>query len=262
MIVQIDRDDDPRLESFRHVGDPEWLKQAGLFVGEGRLVVERLIGDGRYEIESILVTPAAFRALETRLTIASAVFVADQRLVNGVTGFNFHRRCLAIVKRPPADLSLSVFSSARRLIALEGVGNPDNIGGIFRSVLALGADGVILDPAAGDPLYRKAVRTSMGASLRVPFVRASPWPDCLELLRRQGFTIGALAPRGASTIDDFAERLPSNARVVLVAGAEGSGLSDAVESMSDVTVRIPIDPRSDSLNVVVAISIALHRIAR
>jgi tRNA G18 (ribose-2'-O)-methylase SpoU len=162
LIEQIDREDDPRLQSYRHVGDPHWLRHHDLFVAEGRLVVQRLIDHGQYEIVSILVTLAARRALESRLPPALTVYIADQQAVNGVTGFNFHRGCLAIVRRPIA-MRLSIFSDAHTVVVLEGIGNPDNIGGIFRSAAALGADGVILDPTSGDPLYRKAVRTSMGA---------------------------------------------------------------------------------------------------
>ena len=260
MIQQIDREDDSRLQSYQHVGDPQWLRLNELFVAEGRLVVQRLIDDGRYDIVSALVTPAALRALESRLTSAWPVYVAEQQIVNGVTGFNFHRGCLAIVRRP-VPVPLAAFSRARTVVVLEGVGNPDNIGGIFRSAAALGADGVILDPTSGDPLYRKAVRTSMGAVLSVPFTRVQTWPDALETLRDMGFTVAALTPSGASTVDELSPSALAGSRLALVAGAEGAGLSDDAQRRADVTVRIPIDPRSDSLNVVVAVSIALHRCA-
>lgn len=257
MIVQIDRDHDPRLESYQHVGDPYWLRSHDLFVAEGRLVVQRLLDHGGYDIVSVLVTPAARRAIESSLTPALTVYVADQTVVNGVTGFNFHRGCLAIVRRPAA-IPLSTLSRARTVVVLEGIGNPDNIGGIFRSAAALGADGVILDPASGDPLYRKAVRTSMGAVLRLPFTRAQSWPDALDALREMGFTIVALAPDGSSTLDECVRSLRDGSRIALLAGAEGHGLSGDAQRRADVTVRIPIDPESDSLNVVVAVSIALH----
>jgi tRNA G18 (ribose-2'-O)-methylase SpoU len=258
LIEQIDREDDPRLQSYRHVGDPHWLRNHDLFVAEGRLVVQRLIDHPQYDIVSILVTPAARRALESSLTPALTIYVADQQAVNGVTGFNFHRGCLAIVRRPTA-IPLSSFADAHTVVVLEGIGNPDNIGGIFRSAAALGADGVILDPTSGDPLYRKAVRTSMGAVLRLPFTRAEPWPQALETLRDMGFTIVALTPAGSSTVDELATLSRPGSRIALLAGAEGSGLTDDARRRADVTVRIPIDPRSDSLNVVVAVSIALDR---
>jgi tRNA G18 (ribose-2'-O)-methylase SpoU len=256
LIDTIDREDDSRLVAYRHVGDPHWLNAHGLFVAEGRLVVERLLGLPGFAVESLLLTPAAQRALETLLPDDLAVYVSAQSIVNGITGFNFHRGCLALVRRPgPADLS--IFSGARRLVVLEGIGNPDNVGGIFRSAAALGVDGIVLDPDSGDPFYRKSVRTSMGAVLRLPFVRLDRWPDALDALH-EGFTLAALSPTGATTIDEFASALPAGAAVALLAGAEGAGLSRGAMAQADVTVRIPIDVRSDSLNVVMAVSIALH----
>jgi len=261
LISTVSREDDPRLESYRHVGEPAWLIQHGLFVAEGRLVVERLIEHGGFAVESVLSTPAAFRALEPRLDPAWLVLVAEPAIVEGITGFNFHRGCLALVRRPDPPLPLTAFAAAKRLVALEGIGNPDNIGGIFRSAAALGAGGVLLDPTCGDPFYRKAVRTSMGAVFRLPSTRVDPWLPGLAALDDMGFAIVALCPSGESTIDEFAASLPRNARLALLAGAEGSGLTPSAVAAAAVTLRIPVDPRSDSLNVVVAVSIALQRLA-
>jgi tRNA G18 (ribose-2'-O)-methylase SpoU len=255
----INREDDAGLETYRHVGDPRWLASQGLFVAEGRLVVERLLSHGGYTIESILLTPPALRALEPFLPAGVRLHVASQAVVNGVTGFNFHRGCLALVRRPAEAVTLERFATARRVIVLEGVGNPDNIGGIFRSAAALGGDGILLDPSSGDPWYRKAVRTSMGAVLRVPFARAEPWPGTLSVLRDMGFALAALTPSGDVTLDELRAALPADARMAFIAGAEGPGLTDAALAEARTTVRIPVDPRSDSLNVVVAVSIALSR---
>jgi tRNA G18 (ribose-2'-O)-methylase SpoU len=256
----IERADDPRLEPYRHVGDPRWLEAHGLFVAEGRLVLQRLIEGDRYAIESILVTPAALRAIEPVLTPNHTVHVAAQSIVNDVTGFNFHRGCLALARRPREQLPLSAFSDARRLVILEGVGNPDNVGGIFRTAAALHADGIVLDPTSGDPWYRKALRTSMGAVLRLPFARAEAWPDSLDSLRKMGFATVALSPSGSLTLDAFGDTLTGQGRIAILAGGEGAGLTTAATARADAIVRIPIDPRSDSLNVVVAVSIALFRL--
>ena len=149
LICHLSRQDDPRLQNYRHVGDPAWLEQHGLFVAEGAGLVscERSgslcrVRDraGGFVVDSVLVTPAALRALEPELDPAWLVLVADPSIVEGVTGFKFHRGCLALVRRPDTLLPLSAFAHARRLILLEAVGNPDNIGGIFRSATALGAD--------------------------------------------------------------------------------------------------------------------------
>ena len=258
MSESIERADDPRLAAYGRVGDHRWLEEQGLFVAEGRLVVERVIADRQYLVESVLVTPAALRALGPRLASAAPIYVVGQALLNSVTGFDFHRGCLALVRRPTVDVPLSAFRVARRLVVLEGVGNPDNIGGIFRSAAALGAGGVLLNRSSGDPLYRKAVRTSMGAVLRLPFARVDPWPQSLRTLRQMGFVIVALTPAGSLTLGEFSATLSRTARVALLAGAEGSGLSPAALGEADTTVRIPMDARSDSLNVVVAVSIALQ----
>ena len=272
MICHVTRDDDPRIQHYRHVGDAAWLEQHGLFVAEGRLVVERLLSlpgrelslpgreieHGGFAVESVLLTPAAFRALEPRLDSGLLVLVAEPSIVDGLTGVKFHRGCLALVRRPREPLALAAFAHARRLILLEAVGNPDNIGGVFRSAAALGADAILLDARCADPFYRKAVRTSMAAVLRLPSTCVDPWLPGLSTLRDIGFTMVALSPAGKLTIDDFAATLSSDARVALLAGSEGPGLSPATIAAADVTVRIPVDPRSDSLNVVVAVSIALH----
>ena len=255
----IDREDDPRLAPYGHVGDPRWLEARGLFVAEGRLVVERLLTHGGYRIASILLTPTAFAALGPAISSRDDVLVASQAIVNRVTGFNFHRGCLALVHRPePADLD-RVVAAARTLVVLEGVGNPDNVGGIFRSAIALGVGGVLLDPTSGDPWYRKALRTSMAAVLRLPFARVDPWPAELGRLRPLGFSLVALSPSGSITIDECAARLGGTSRVAFMAGSEGAGLSDAAMAQADMSVRIPVDPLTDSLNVVVAVSIALAR---
>lgn len=261
MIHRIDRLDDPRIAAYAQVGNPAWLRERGLFVAEGRLVVERLIEGARFEPVSLLLTPAALTALQPRLSVGQVdVFVAAQAILNGITGFNFHRGCLALARRG-LESSTATFAGFTRVVALEGVGNPDNVGGIFRSAAALGVDGILLDPSSGDPFYRKAIRTSMGAVLRVPFARLHQWPKDLIDLRRDRSVLVGLTPKAPVTIDDFAARSEAGG-FVLLAGAEGSGLSAAALDACDMLVRIPIAPHSDSLNVVVAVSIALQRLTQ
>lgn len=247
---------DPRVGEYAHVGDPAWLEANGLFVAEGRLVVRRLIADARFVVRSILASPAALASLDDlRAAITAPVYVCDQATLDGVTGINFHRGCLALARRGDA-LPLDALLDARVLVAMEAVGNPDNVGGIFRNALAFGA-GVLLDPTSGDPFYRKAIRTSMGASLRVRFARAERWPDDLRRLCEAGFTIVALTTaRDARDIHDVARDLEGS-RLVLLLGHEGEGLTKVAVAASDVRCRIPIDPASDSLNVAVAAGIAL-----
>jgi tRNA G18 (ribose-2'-O)-methylase SpoU len=152
-----------------------------------------------------------------------------------------------------------VLSTATVVVVLEAVANADNVGGVFRTAAAFGADGVLLSPSCCDPLYRKAIRTSMAATLRVPFARMEDWPHGLAALRARGFTIVGLTPRAeAQPLDIFAASRP--ARIVLLVGNEGAGLSREAEAAAERLVRIPIRPDVDSLNLVVATGIVLSRL--
>ena len=253
--------DDERLEPYRHVGSPDWLLARQLFVAEGRLVVQRLLAAGTHPIESILVTSAARHALEDELErFPGDVYVCDPIVLERVTGFNFHRGCLALARRGEARSAESL-AGGRRLVALEGVSNPDNVGGIFRAAAALGVDGILLDPLSGDPLYRKAIRTSMGAVLTLPWARAACWPGVLASFRDAGWRVVALTPSASAlAIAEYASTIETGSRLLLLAGAEGEGLWAAALDAADVCVRIPITHRVNSLNVVVAAAIALERL--
>jgi tRNA G18 (ribose-2'-O)-methylase SpoU len=246
------------LDDYALAADPVRLERAGLFVAEGRLVVERLLEGGRYDVHSVLVTPAAAAAMADVLARRPdvTVLVRDPSVLEATTGIDFHRGCLALARRPIDAVTLPELRG-RRLLAIEGVGNPDNIGGLFRTAFALGVDFVVLDAGAGDPLYRKAIRTSMGATLRLPCRRVEGWAATLVRVREIGFRILALTPHpDATPLGEVA--VDRRDRVVVLVGAEGSGLAPATLSAGVERVRIDIDPRADSLNVVVAAAIALH----
>lgn len=255
MIQPIDRLDDPRIATYARVGDPAWLRDHDLFVAEGRLVVRRLFDLRHYEVESVLVTVTAMASLGDALPDSATVYVAEQAVLDSTTGFNFHRGCLALVRRP-RPLDPRAFATMNRLVALEGIGNPDNVGGIFRNAAAFGVEGVLLDGTSGDPLYRKAIRTSMGGALIVPFARVKDWPGGMDTFKRAGFRVLALTPQAAARpIDEVARQ--NSERWILVAGSEGSGLSPVVLDTADELVRIPMVERFDSLNVTTAVGIAL-----
>ena len=261
-VVHISGPDDPRVVDYRDVGAHDRLRARGLFVAEGRLVVERLIDD-RFSIHSLLLNRAAWLAMAPRLTALASdvtVFVCDTQDFEELTGYDFHRGCLALAARPALRPMDAAIADARVLVLLEDVANAENVGSIFRNAAAFGADAVVLSHGCADPLYRKAIRTSMAATLQVPFAVAPSggWPSALMRLRQCGVQIVALT-LGEPAIDlaDFARGKRAD-RIALLVGAEGAGLSPESEALADVRVTIPIRSAVDSLNVSVATGIALH----
>src|SRR5262249_33999787 len=151
--------------------------------------------------------------------------LVPQQVMNEIAGFNIHRGCLAIGERPPRRSLVDLATNTRRLVAMERVGNADNVGAIFRNAAALGADGILMGPSCTDPLYRKAIRTSMAAALTMPFAAAHPWPGVLRDLHIEGWTVIAMTPAPtALPLADVAEIVRGQRTVVLV-GHEGEGLS-------------------------------------
>jgi tRNA G18 (ribose-2'-O)-methylase SpoU len=268
LIEQIDDPADPRLAHYRDIKDPHLRLRHGLFIAESREVIRRLFACGRFRPRSVLLTPAALAGLRDLLETADPqvrILLVAHDLVRGVVGFNFHRGCLAVGERgpEPAPASLLDPPGHRLLLVLDEVTNPDNIGAVFRNAMAFAADGVLLSPGSADPLYRKAIRVSIGASLTVPFARLRDWPGELRELRDRGYTLMALTPRaGAIDIVEFGTTQPVPDRLAVLLGAEGTGLSSGARAAADCEVRIRMGPGADSLNVATACGIALHRLAR
>jgi len=263
-IERIECANDPRVDAYRGVRDAELMRVRGLFVAEGRLVVRRAIDDSRYTIASVLVNDAALRDLTPAFQSLEGdvpVFVCNGEALAGIAGYDVHRGCLALVRRPAVKtIDEVVVAAAQTLVVLEGLTDADNVGSVFRNAAALGVSGVILSPTCCDPLYRKAIRTSMGAVLGMPFARtaADEWPFALARIRAAGFTLVALTPREPSeTLGEFVAR-PRPARIALIVGTEGAGLSATVESTADHRVRIPMSGQVDSLNLATAVGVALY----
>lgn len=235
----------------------------GVFIAEGRLTVERVLDNG-WPIESVLVSERQLSALGHMLARAVAggavVYTAGQDLIDAVAGFNVHRGVLAVVRRPPARVVADVAAGAgRTLLCVEGINDLENLGALFRNAAALGAGGVVLDPTAADPLYRRAVRVSMGHVLSVPFARAQRWPE--ELVEAAASRrLLALTPAGERTLDDVVSTARPDQSWAVMVGAEGGGLSPAAVAAADATVRIPMAVGVDSLNVATAAAIALYRL--
>jgi tRNA G18 (ribose-2'-O)-methylase SpoU len=262
-VVRVESAEDGRLTGYRAVSDPELARTHGLFVAEGRLVVRRLLEGPRSPL-SVLVTEAARASLADLIDARPelAVFEVPPSVMNAVAGFNIHRGCLALARRPAVPRWEDLAAHASRLVILEGVGDADNVGSTFRCAAAFGVGGVLLGPRCADPLYRKAIRTSMAATLSVPFAMAEPWPDVLTALQFRGWHVVGLTPAAHQQPLWGAGAGASHRRTALVFGHEGDGLSAAALSACNVLARIPMAPGVDSLNVGVSVGVALYELAR
>ena len=217
--------------------------------------------------EAILVSPARWERIADAVATARGVdgppvvIVADPDVVDRAVGFALHRGVVAIARRPSPLDPAAALASSRRVVVLEDVVDPDNVGSVFRHAAAFGAGLVVLSEHAGDPLYRKAVRTSMGWVLDVPWTRIAG-DELVPTLQRAGFTTIALTPIGVVEIDD--PRLPRSAdeRVAILLGSEHDGLRHATLAASSHRVRIPIARRVDSLNVATAAAVAMFSLFR
>jgi len=264
-VLRPESPDDERLAPFREIHAGDARVRDGLFLAEGRLVVRRLLTESRFRTRSLLVTDAAHSSLADVLAMHEAtlpIHVVPTAWMREITGFNLHRGCLAIGERGPALAWRDLASSARRLLVLEGVGNPDNVGGLFRTARAFGVDAVLTGPGTGDPLYRKAIRVSCGAALVLPWAEIASWPDALDTLATLGVETWALTPRGDATPIGVAVAADLPERLALIVGAEGPGLTAECLDRATRRVSIPIAASADSLNVTVAAGIALAATGR
>lgn len=254
--------DDPRLTVYRHVRDAELLRVEGLFIAEGRFVVRRLLDGGRFTPRSLLVSPPAAADLADVIRGYPDLpcFVLPAEDFSAVAGFHVHRGCLAAAERGSELAWQDVTGPGGVLLALEGVADPDNVGSIFRHAAAFGATGILLSAGCADPLYRKAIRTSMGAALQVPYARVDALPATLHQLRERGCTVAALTLQPGATPLREARAAIGGGPVVLVLGHEGAGLSPDALAGATMQVRIPMAPGTDSLNVATAAAIALYEI--
>jgi tRNA G18 (ribose-2'-O)-methylase SpoU len=267
--LRIDDLDDPRVAPYRALRERELrtlpeAREQGWFVAEGKLVFERLLAS-RYRVLSAFVDERRLEELApalARLPAGTPVYAAPLELHARISGAKFHQGLLALGEAGAPRSAREIVESATCLVVLEGLVNHDNLGAVFRNVAALAGagGGVLLDPRSVDPLYRKALRVSMGWVLHVPFARVAPWPAGLDVVRAAGFQLVALTPRaGAVDLERVAAMRPP--RVALLVGAEEPGLSEEALAAADLRARIPIARSVDSLNLAAATAIALHRLA-
>jgi tRNA G18 (ribose-2'-O)-methylase SpoU len=260
--VSIDRvaaPDDPRLDDYRHLREPSLRvsveRRLGLFTVEGRLSVEALLASS-HRLRSVLVDEKRLDALAPLLAVTGApVYAVPHDVLGEVSGFAFHRGVLAAADRPDPLPVAEVAGGASRLVIAEGVNDFENLGSLYRNAAAFGVDGVLLDPTAADPLYRRVVRVSMGHVLRIPTARVAgaDWPHVLGDLDLE---VLALTPAGDETLDAVSADPPD--RWAVLVGAEGPGLSDAAMAASSRRVRIPMADGANSVNVATAAAVALH----
>lgn len=261
-IIGITDAADPRVAAYMSVRERDLVGRHGRFVAEGKVVLNVLFSAARFEVESVLVLDKRLPGLADTLSTAPAslpVYVASQDVMDAIAGFHIHRGILAIGrKREQEDIEALVASLPQRacVVVLVGLSNHDNVGSIFRNSAAFGVDAVLLDAACCDPLYRKAIRVSVGAALKVPFAVAPEPGRIVEVLASAGFDQIALSPAGSRDIRDA----KPGQRTALYLGTEGEGLPAALMAKLQ-TVRIDMAPGFDSLNVAAASAIALHHFA-
>lgn len=265
-VVDVDDPADPRLDDFRDLNSvdrrPDLPSGKGLVIAEGVLVVQRMLAS-RFRPRAMLGTDRRLRELAGDLDATDAPYYrASAEVMADVVGFHLNRGVLAAAQRPGELTVEAVIDGASTVVVLEGVNDHENLGSIFRNAAGLGVDAVVFGTGCADPLYRRAVRVSMGHALLVPYAWATSWPSDLTLLRNSGFRMMAMTPDiGAATLAD-AMSTAAGDRIAILVGAEGPGLTETAMRASDVRVRIPMSRGTDSLNVATAAALAFYERAR
>jgi len=263
-LIEITSPDDPRLADYRDLRDVELRKSMeaseGLFLAEGEKVVRRASAGG-CTARSFLLAPRWVDGLQDVLDASPApCYVLSEELIEQVTGFHVHRGALASMERQPLRPLEEVIAGARSVLVLEDLMDHANVGSIFRNGAALGFDAVLLAPRCADPLYRRAIKVSMGTVFAMPWTRITDWYDALPQLSEAGFTTVALTLAEDSV--PIEEAVAGLGKVALVLGSEGHGLSPRWERAADVRAIIPMAAGVDSLNVAAATAVACYVTAR
>ncbi|MCF4006724.1 RNA methyltransferase [Corynebacterium uropygiale] len=266
--VAITSSDDPRVNDIRDLNSsdkrPDLPGGRGLVVAEGPLVVGRLL-ESAYPVRQIVGFPHKLDDFlsENEVPADIPIYEVSRELLAEVAGFDMHRGLLATADRIEQLSPEQVLDGASTVMVLEGVGDHENIGAMFRNVAGLGIDGVLFGSGCADPLYRRSVRVSMGHVLRVPWARLegtyTTWQRSLDVLRERGFRLISLTPDPGAA--HLAQALRDEEgrpweKVALLVGAEGPGLTEHAMKATDVRARIPMAPHTDSLNVATSAAVA------
>ena len=257
--------EDERVAEYRDLREAHLAVRRQAFIAESEVVLRVFIARGRYPMRSVLIAEPKLDKISdalAELDDSVPIYVASQEVLNQVVGFRIHRGILAAGTRTPLPAPEALLSSLLSslglrspVLVLESLTNHDNVGGVFRNAAAFGAAGVLIDTATCDPLYRKAIRVSVGAALFMPYARAQTTADNIAALRAHGYTLVALSPR-ADAIDIRQLQAPS--KTALLLGTEGAGLSPETMDAADLIARIDMAAGFDSLNVATTSGIALH----
>ncbi|MEU1973706.1 RNA methyltransferase [Microbacterium sp. NPDC019599] len=260
-VIPIESAGDERLADYRDLTDVALRRvlepEGGLYIAESAKVIARAVGAG-HRPRSVLVQEKWLDDVAAILEDVPdvPVYVVSPEVAEGITGYVVHRGALAAMHRPDLPTVAEVVGDARRVVVLEDIVDHTNVGAIFRSCAALGADAVLISPRCADPLYRRSVRVSMGTVFQVPWTRLPEWTEARGILSALGFHLAAFAlADGAVPLDEFAAAAPE--RVALILGAEGDGLSRRALEAADTIVTIPMAGGVDSLNVAAASAVAV-----
>jgi len=274
-LFDINSPDDERISDYQNLKDVSLRRriepELGLYMAESTYVIERALGAGHIprsfltarkhlsQIEDVVAQlPAVVRAAWPG---GVPVYVAGDELLEQITGYRVHRGALAAMHRPVLPSVEQLLNDRaempRRLVILEDIVDHTNVGAIFRSVAALGADAVLITPECADPLYRRSVRVSMGTVFAIPWTRISSWPAGIGELQNAGYVVAGMSlGAGAVSLDDLAAG--HHEKLALVFGTEGHGISPAADELLDTRVKIPMLNGVDSLNVAAAAAVAFY----
>jgi tRNA G18 (ribose-2'-O)-methylase SpoU len=260
-LLPIQSLDDPRLEIYRGVISRNLTRYSGLFIAEGRFVLERLLASS-CEVQSVLMSERRVASIGPAIPAEIPVYLVTHALARELLGYKFHAGVLACGVRPVAPSLGEAVSRTEGLrltvLACDRVTNQENVGSIIRHCAAFGADAVLLGPGCADPFSRRVLRVSMGNAFHVPLVEVSDLASALGILReRFGFEIVAtLADGGTRRLSDFSR----GERTAIVLGSEAEGLEPALIGTADHTLTIPMNGGTDSLNVATAAAIFLYHL--
>jgi tRNA G18 (ribose-2'-O)-methylase SpoU len=275
-LITVETEDDPRLRDYTGLTDVELRRKRepaeGLFIAEGEKVIRRARHAG-YEMRSMLLSAKWIDVMRDVVDeVPAPVYAVSPELAEQVTGYHVHRGALASMQRKPLPTAEELLADARRVVVtamgaqppagqriaiFEGFTDHANLGAAFRSAAALGIRAILLSPDCADPLYRRAIKVSMGAVFALPYARLESWPGSLETVREAGYNILAMTPDEKATPLDEVDRQRFQQCAIML-GSEGHGLSTHALRAADEWVRIPMAAGVDSLNVAAASAVAFY----